>query len=248
MSVSVNIEYFNYLGKKIRERREELHLTQEELADEIGSSRQTIGKIESPNYQKYPNYAPPFKVLIKIAERLNCSIDYLTGHDKYITHDIKGVCEYTGLSESAVNFLHSPAGTLARDVINDLFTRPDIFGLIESYGHWKEEPILLEISDKSGKSVQIHGDGMVNTWDYKKDILEQFESNWDSRARISKVDEYLDTSNLHGELYIGQFPISEMAFKNATLDLIGKTIEEIYKKQEEPKTTAAKGKKKKKKE
>ena len=39
------------MGIKIKERREELHMTQEELAQKSGVSRQTISSIETGKYE-----------------------------------------------------------------------------------------------------------------------------------------------------------------------------------------------------
>lgn len=57
---------------KIRERREELNLSQEDLAQRVGLTRVTICNIENDTYAD-------FKVsnLKKIARALNCTLAYL---------------------------------------------------------------------------------------------------------------------------------------------------------------------------
>ena len=57
---------------KIKEKREERHLSQEELANQTGISRVTLSRIESGTQ-------PELKVgnLVKIAKALNCDISDL---------------------------------------------------------------------------------------------------------------------------------------------------------------------------
>ena len=61
------------LGKKIREERMKLGLTQEELGEKIDSTGAYIGQIE-----RGERNASVAKIIL-IAEKLNVSVDYLTG-------------------------------------------------------------------------------------------------------------------------------------------------------------------------
>lgn len=45
----------------------------------------------------------PIPVLKKICEKCNCSSDYLIGIEKEVNHDLHFICNYTGLSEDAIN-------------------------------------------------------------------------------------------------------------------------------------------------
>lgn len=47
----------------------------------------------------------PIPVLKKICEKCNCSSDYLLGIEKEVNHDIHFICNYTGLSEDAVDLI-----------------------------------------------------------------------------------------------------------------------------------------------
>lgn len=47
----------------------------------------------------------PIPVLKKICEKCHCSSDYLIGIEKEVNHDLHFICNYTGLSEDAVNTL-----------------------------------------------------------------------------------------------------------------------------------------------
>ena len=59
------------LGEKIARQRRELNYTQEQLADILGVSRQSISKWESDIAY------PETDKLIELGKRFNCSMDYL---------------------------------------------------------------------------------------------------------------------------------------------------------------------------
>ena len=59
------------LGEKIREARSKYGLSQEQLAEKIGVTRQTIGLIESGNYN------PSISLCIDICKALNRTLDEL---------------------------------------------------------------------------------------------------------------------------------------------------------------------------
>ncbi len=65
---SKNLKYFKILGNNIRTRREEMHISQEELAFRISSTRNYIGCIERA--EKCPSLA----IIIDIANALNCCV------------------------------------------------------------------------------------------------------------------------------------------------------------------------------
>ncbi|QTL99710.1 helix-turn-helix domain-containing protein [Iocasia frigidifontis] len=61
-------------GKKLKKARNELGMTQKQLAKKIGIKRTTVAGYESEGKM------PPYNTLIKIAQTLNCSLDYLLGY------------------------------------------------------------------------------------------------------------------------------------------------------------------------
>jgi transcriptional regulator with XRE-family HTH domain len=61
------------LGEKIATGRKERNWTQSELGNQIGASRELIGKYERGDIQ------PPLDVSARIAVVLNLSLDYLVG-------------------------------------------------------------------------------------------------------------------------------------------------------------------------
>ncbi|AZO93464.1 helix-turn-helix transcriptional regulator [Halocella sp. SP3-1] len=61
-------------GEKLKEIREKSGMTQKQLADKIGVNRATIAGYETKGKE------PSYDTLIKIAQTLNCSLDYLLGY------------------------------------------------------------------------------------------------------------------------------------------------------------------------
>lgn len=61
------------IGERIRERRKELGITQDELANRVGVKKTSIS-----NYEVNTN-SPPEKVIIKLMEALDCDANYLFG-------------------------------------------------------------------------------------------------------------------------------------------------------------------------
>ncbi len=58
---------------RIKQLREEIGLTQQELADKINGAKSTIAMYENESRK------PSMEVLINLSEIFNCSIDYLLG-------------------------------------------------------------------------------------------------------------------------------------------------------------------------
>ena len=74
------------LGEKIKSRRRELKLTQQELAKALAVTSQHISAIEQDKR------APSLASLTRIAEELGVSVDYLiTGKDSIITDAIPAI-------------------------------------------------------------------------------------------------------------------------------------------------------------
>lgn len=82
--------------------RKEKGLTQKQLADELGVSRGTISF-----YEKAERTAD-IEFLVKAAEFFNVSVNYLLGKSKVrsVNTSVDDICEYTGLSEEAIEKLH----------------------------------------------------------------------------------------------------------------------------------------------
>lgn len=65
--------YLDILGKRIRARRKEAGLSQEELAHEAGMDRSYVGRIERGEHNL------TFVALVKLCRALKCDVASLTG-------------------------------------------------------------------------------------------------------------------------------------------------------------------------
>jgi len=70
------------LGQRIKEKRQALGLTQEELADNLGTTPQHISAIEQDKR------TPSLQLLVKLAEELGATVDYLLTGKEGIMPDI----------------------------------------------------------------------------------------------------------------------------------------------------------------
>ncbi len=66
---------FEKIGKKIKQRRKHLGITQEFIADELGINPSHISNIECGRAN------PSLTALIQIANVLQCSVDYFISHE-----------------------------------------------------------------------------------------------------------------------------------------------------------------------
>lgn len=97
-----NSEFSMGLKEKLLELRKSQKMTQIEFANFVGVSSSSIGLYETGER------IPDAEILFRIATKCNVSADYLLGASNVKTTDteLKSICEYTGLSEAAVNRLH----------------------------------------------------------------------------------------------------------------------------------------------
>jgi transcriptional regulator with XRE-family HTH domain len=88
------------MGKRIRQRRESLKLTQKQLAEALGLTPQHISAIEQDKR------LPSISSLVKFAEQLGVSVDYLvTGKEGLITEIIPAIKADKKLSLEVKNAL-----------------------------------------------------------------------------------------------------------------------------------------------
>lgn len=100
-------ELYNEIGKKIKERRKSLGITQEKLAEQTNYSSSFIANIESKTYQSFS-----ISALNNIAKALNTSMLNLLPDEKTFlskTEEIKcGYCDYqTEIPIEISRLLHS---------------------------------------------------------------------------------------------------------------------------------------------
>jgi transcriptional regulator with XRE-family HTH domain len=88
------------LGERVRERRNNLRITQREVATALGVTPQYISLIEQDDT------TPSLSLLIKLAEELGVTTDYLlTGKEFLITDPIPAIKAAAGLSLKAKRLL-----------------------------------------------------------------------------------------------------------------------------------------------
>ena len=116
--------------KKIREQHK---MTVREFSKVVNMSYPSISKIENEITQ------PTMEQVYIYADKFNASLDYLTGKTNVLISDMQYICEHTGLSESAINFLfklkEKSEYRAYSDLLSVIITNPKfeyILGLIES--------------------------------------------------------------------------------------------------------------------
>lgn len=127
-------------GDRIKRRREELHMTQKELAAKIGFSAPR----NITNYEKGER-SPDLETLCRIAKALSCTTDYLLGLEDAHTHEAASIAEQTGLSgiavEVLIGFRNDPDSSYIQSIgtfISDILSSEDVVGLSDSYHIWKK--------------------------------------------------------------------------------------------------------------
>lgn len=98
------MDFMDKVSKRIIELRESNDETQQELADAIGITRQSLSRYE------LATRTINVDVLGKLAQHFNVTTDYLMGLSdvKTTEHDMKIACKVTGLSEKSIKNLTRP--------------------------------------------------------------------------------------------------------------------------------------------
>lgn len=99
-----NEGFYKVLPRRLRELMAEHDGTHDDLAAILGVQRQTV-----TNYCNGVS-SPTWESLVSIADYFDTSVDYLLGRTEAREPeraDIRAICDYTGLSEKAVENLHS---------------------------------------------------------------------------------------------------------------------------------------------
>lgn len=94
---------------RIKILREELNMTQQELADKLDGAKSTVAMYEKGDRK------PSMEVLLKLSEIFDCSIDYILGKSdirnpeklKNIPHANSGGVDITGLDEDDLKELQA---------------------------------------------------------------------------------------------------------------------------------------------
>ena len=153
-------------GENLREIRKQRNITQEELAELLGVSRQAISKWESGN-----GY-PETEKLIEISRQLNISLDYLL-------NDASNVAEKeSGEEKSAV---YAPSGKIA-------ITTFDNENVVVCHAV-KASPILFPA--KSEPKYILNGIDRVTFWGEHATILGWYSTLEDVQKEIKDITDAL---------------------------------------------------------
>lgn len=102
------------LGQRIRERRQTLKITQQELAEALGVTPQHISAVEQGKR------APSLPSLAKLAEELGVTVDYLvTGKEGVITDTIPAIKADKSLNLDVKRALIALVKALRKATVND---------------------------------------------------------------------------------------------------------------------------------
>ena len=118
-------EILRIVGKRIEEVRKTQGLTQQELGDAIGVSRQRIGQYEKgERILKIDRFS-------EIAKTLNVSMSYLLNLSNVSStdKDLRFVCEYMGIDEESVVALKNMSQKLGNEETRRMLL--DFFKIIE---------------------------------------------------------------------------------------------------------------------
>ena len=91
----------NIMGKRIRERRDALGLTLEEIADRLGLQRSAISKYERGEVENIKR-----SNIIKMAQMLECSPAYLMGFTDSINGDSEDAYFFDDYARELAQFIH----------------------------------------------------------------------------------------------------------------------------------------------
>lgn len=112
------MENVNKFGERLLKLREERNETQQQLADAIGITRQSLSRYETN--ERTPN----IDLIYNVSKHYNVSADYLLGlaDVQSLDNDIKTACKVTGLSEEAIKAIknihdNDPYRILKRDIM-----------------------------------------------------------------------------------------------------------------------------------
>jgi len=102
------------LGQRIKQKRQALKITQQELAQSLGMTPQHISAIEQDKW------APSITLLPKLAEELGVSVDYLlTGKESVVTDTIPAIKADKSLKLKAKRLLVGLVEELREPAVGD---------------------------------------------------------------------------------------------------------------------------------
>ncbi len=191
------------LGNNIAKLRKTLpgnkraEMSQEELANAIivkgkKEKEERAISVRTINSWECGKKLPSLKHLLKLCKVLNCDIDRLLGKRDYSTKELELICEYTGLTEKAVNSF-CPGSPITRLVSYYCETYPNEFEFVLDrigdyiYTYRKNEAIQLN-AEKAKFEKRIKQIVASNADEHQKTDLIQVETQKVAEITKPKVD------------------------------------------------------------
>lgn len=92
-------DYYKAVGARIKEQREKMGLSQQDLAEKLECSTNTISNYETGKTVK----SLTLEKMLEICNVLECDVSYLTKKNEFSSKEKEVACMVTGLSEKAVD-------------------------------------------------------------------------------------------------------------------------------------------------
>lgn len=174
--------YNAVLPTRLRTIMESLHITQQNVADAIGKSRQTVG------FYTTGVSAPDWETITDLAKYFNVSADWLLGLSDFTNPRTANLTvEDIGLSERAATILQSESNQIDRSkliVLNYLIENTSFWEKISSYFAFstydiaQERPFSLLPFDKRNMDARLFfADIIENLQKYKLDFFDSIKAD-----------------------------------------------------------------------
>lgn len=178
-------------AQRLTELREKAGKKRQEVADDLGISRASL------EYYEKGKRKPDTDILFRIAKYFNTSADYLIGLSDVLTtdKDLKFVCEYTGLSDEAVENMQSHKNNaFYTTLLNFLINNKALLSALNNYlfssvysEYAKSDYMYLPLKSNSNKPVYIRNSEIAQKVAYssllealpleKEKITDEIQSN-----------------------------------------------------------------------
>ena len=157
------MDYMDNVSKRIVSLREEKGETQQELANAVGITRQSLSRYE------IAARTVSVEVLGALAQHFNVSADYLLGLSdvKSTEQDMQTACEVTGLSEYAISAFNELKKEPCFDIVDKLFSSCEDYEteelLEEAFSNCmdevKVEAFASAFCELAGTDIMLSDDG-----------------------------------------------------------------------------------------
>jgi transcriptional regulator with XRE-family HTH domain len=165
------------IGNRIRELRERQGWTQEDLVEKL----KAYERVERSTLAKWETGRQDFKTkhIIALAEIFGVTSDYLLGISATPSTDlnIKSICDYTGLDEETVDFLHHEPDSAPLEIINQL---------LKSYEFWDILDELQRIQFLSSMIIDECHEITDERFDTLKECIQFLDSYYDDKHKSKK--------------------------------------------------------------